>query len=113
MSKVMTLITCACFLFIWLTIDVFGNSIDDYWPTWRGPDATGAARKGNPPLEWSETKNIKWKIKLPGEGSSSPIVWADRIFFQAAIRTDKKVSTTENTSNDKGKRPFHGGKTPT
>ncbi len=39
--------------------DVYGDSGSDYWPTWRGPDATGVAPKGNPPLTWSETKNIK------------------------------------------------------
>ena len=67
------------------TVDVYGDSGGDYWPTWRGPDATGAARKGNPPLTWSETENIKWKVKLPGQGTSSPVIWSDRIFFITAI----------------------------
>jgi len=70
-----------------------GASGDNYWPTWRGPRATGAALKGNPPVTWSETENIKWKIKLAGEGSSSPIVWEDRIFFLSAEATEKKVAT--------------------
>src|SRR5215217_3766373 len=32
------------------------------WPQWRGPLATGEAPDGNPPAEWSETRNIKWKV---------------------------------------------------
>ena len=62
-------------------------SADDYWPTWRGPQATGAAVKGNPPTTWSESENIKWKVELPGKGQSSPIIWENKIFFQTAIDT--------------------------
>lgn len=96
-------------------VDVYGDSGGDYWPMWRGPDATGAARKGNPPLTWSETKNIKWKVKLPGQGTSSPVIWGDRIFFLTAIETDKKGSPTAQSAAQGGgrRRPFHGGRPPT
>jgi len=60
------------------------------WPQWRGPHMTGVAPHGNPPLEWSESKNIKWKIEIPGKGSSSPIVWGDRIFISTAVPTEKR-----------------------
>ena len=54
----------------------------DNWPTWRGPDTMGISPGGNPPLEWSETKNIKWKIKLEGDASnSSPVIWGDKIYL--------------------------------
>jgi outer membrane protein assembly factor BamB len=56
-----------------------------YWPQWRGPSATGSSANAKPPLDWSETKNIRWKIEIPGRGSSSPIVWGDRLFVQTAI----------------------------
>ena len=39
-----------------------------YWPQWRGPMATGVATSADPPVEWSETRNIRWKIALPGNG---------------------------------------------
>ncbi len=81
-----------CFLLGLLSVDIYGASGNDYWPSWRGPDGTGAAPKGNPPVKWSETENIKWKMKLPGKGFSSPVVWGDKIFFQTAIKTDKKVT---------------------
>src|SRR4030095_13504113 len=56
-----------------------------YWPQWRGPHATGVSQYADPPMEWSETKNIRWKIEIPGRGSASPVVWGDRIFLLTAI----------------------------
>ena len=55
------------------------------WPQWRGPLATGVSPTAEPPTEWSETKNIRWKVELPGYGSASPIVWDDHIFILSAI----------------------------
>jgi outer membrane protein assembly factor BamB len=55
------------------------------WPQWRGPAATGVAPHANPPLHWSETNNLRWKIPLPGKGHSSPIVFGDTVFVTAAI----------------------------
>jgi outer membrane protein assembly factor BamB len=46
-------------------------------------------------VEWNENKNIRWKVKIPGKGSSSPIVWGERIFVLAAIPTDKLVEPQE------------------
>jgi hypothetical protein len=45
-----------------------------FWPQWRGPYATGVSVHANPPLEWSETKNVRWKVEIPGRGSASPVV---------------------------------------
>ncbi len=51
------------------------------WPRFRGPNGSGISPDDKPvPVEWSATKNLKWKIALPGPGSSSPIVVGDRIF---------------------------------
>lgn len=54
------------------------------WPQWRGPLANGVAPHANPPVEWSEQQNIRWKIELPGQGHSSPVVFGDRIYVTAA-----------------------------
>jgi outer membrane protein assembly factor BamB len=56
-----------------------------YWPQWRGPSATGAATQATPPLEWSESRNVRWKIEIPGRGTSSPVVWGDTLFVQTAV----------------------------
>ena len=58
---------------------------EGHWPRWRGPLDTGLAPRANPPLQWSEDKNIRWKIALPGKGHSTPIVWGDRIYVTAAV----------------------------
>jgi outer membrane protein assembly factor BamB len=68
---------------------VAGAAIDPaaekFWPQWRGPYATGASKTADPPVEWSETKNVRWKVEIPGRGSASPIVWGDRLFVLTAI----------------------------
>ena len=56
-----------------------------FWPQWRGPDANGVSKNAKPPVEWSETKNIRWKVEIPGRGSSSPVVWGDRLFLLTAV----------------------------
>lgn len=60
------------------------------WASWRGPDGSGAAPNCDPPTQWSEDENIKWKTALPGLGNSTPIVWQDRIFLTSAIQTDEE-----------------------
>ncbi|MEO2003106.1 MAG: serine/threonine protein kinase, partial [Candidatus Poribacteria bacterium] len=55
------------------------------WPRWRGPLDTGVAPGGDPPVEWSEDRNVRWKTPLPGLGHSTPIVWGDRVFVTAAV----------------------------
>jgi outer membrane protein assembly factor BamB len=61
------------------------------WPQWRGPLATGVAPRSDPPVEWSETKNVRWKTEIPGKGHSTPIVWGQQIFLTTALATDKPV----------------------
>jgi hypothetical protein len=66
-----------------------------HWPQWRGPLATGVAPHGNPPVEWSETKNVRWKTTLPGRGHSTPIVWQDRVYLTDREGTTLVVSHEE------------------
>jgi len=50
------------------------------WPRFRGENGSGVSLDKRPiPTTWSETENLKWKVKLPGPGSSSPIVIGDRV----------------------------------
>lgn len=59
------------------------------WPHWRGPNRNGLVDGANPPVEWSEGKNIRWKTPIPGMGHATPVVWGERIFVQTAVMTDK------------------------
>lgn len=53
---------------------------ETYWPRFRGPDGSGVSADRDVPLRWSASSNLLWKLSLPGPGSSSPIVWKDRVF---------------------------------
>lgn len=64
------------------------------WPTWRGPQQDGYAPDSNPPSEWSETKNVKWKIPLEGQGDSTPIVWGNRIFLLSVVQAPRPAATS-------------------
>ncbi|QDV43490.1 outer membrane biogenesis protein BamB [Stieleria neptunia] len=52
------------------------------WNRFRGPGGRGVA-EADLPATWSETENLAWKTDLPGKGSSSPVVWDDRIYLTA------------------------------
>lgn len=69
------------------------------WPRWRGPLGTGVSPEGDPPVEFSETKNVRWKTALPGKGHSTPVVWGEHIFVTAAARV-----------GDKLEKPFYSGR---
>src|SRR5436853_1493036 len=60
------------------------------WPHWRGPHDDGVAPDANPPTTWSESKNVKWKVKIPGDGTATPIIWENKVFVQTAIPTGRK-----------------------
>ena len=60
-----------------------------FWPTWRGPLNTGTSPTAQPPTEWSETKNVRWKVELPGRGSASPIVWGNHVYVLTAVPADR------------------------
>src|SRR5438094_710571 len=60
----------------------------DNWPSWRGPTNNGICKETGLPLTWSETKNVAWKLPLPGKGSSTPVIWGDRIFLTGAENSD-------------------------
>jgi outer membrane protein assembly factor BamB len=49
------------------------------------------APRGNPPLKWDEKTNVRWKVAIPGKGSSTPVVWGNKLFVLAAVATDRKA----------------------
>lgn len=71
---------------------------DPSWPQWRGPLMTGVAPDADPPIEWSESKNIRWKVELPGRGHSTPVVWNDRIYLTASMPIGEKVEPIPETA---------------
>lgn len=60
------------------------------WPQFRGPDE-GRADAAAVPLNWSETENVTWKIPVPGEGYSSPVIRGDQIWMTSATDEGKSL----------------------
>jgi outer membrane protein assembly factor BamB len=92
----------AGFVFILMSLILASGNIPDYeknWHQWRGPYMTGESPDGDPPIEWSETKNVKWKIAIPGRGHATPIIWNDTIFVLTAIETDKDTGAAEQSES--------------
>jgi len=55
------------------------------WHQFRGPTGQGTSQSTNVPIEWDEAKNVMWKQALPGQGWSSPVLSAGRIYLTAAV----------------------------
>lgn len=54
------------------------------WPQFRGPGGQGHSNERGLPVEWSETRNIVWKTRVPGTGWSSPVVAGGKVWLTAA-----------------------------
>jgi outer membrane protein assembly factor BamB len=51
------------------------------WPQFRGPGGQGVSAAQGLPLEWSESKNIAWKVPVAGAGWSSPVIGGGRVWL--------------------------------
>ena len=60
------------------------------WPGWRGPSGDGISAGKGIPTKWSSKENIAWRIAVPGEGHSSPIVWGDKVFLTSSLTEKNK-----------------------
>ncbi|MCA9025218.1 MAG: PQQ-like beta-propeller repeat protein [Planctomycetaceae bacterium] len=59
------------------------------WPQWRGPSGNGLSSETGIATEWSQDKNLAWRVPLPGPAGATPIVWEDRIFLTSAVGVDE------------------------
>jgi outer membrane protein assembly factor BamB len=78
-----------------------------FWGQWRGPRGNGVSTTANPPIEWSETKNIKWKVEVPGRGSASPVVWGDRVYLLTAVPVGVSASASHDPRGGMQPRVAH------
>ncbi len=93
MKRALLLAAYLCFISANLWADDFVSARQLYWHQWRGPWANGVAPHGDPPVQWDENTNIQWKVEIPGEGNSTPVVWGDQVFLSAAVKTDRTVDS--------------------
>ncbi len=57
----------------------------DHWPGWRGRNGSGIAPGGSPATRFSSTEGFRWKVEVPGEGNSSPVVWDQFVLLTTAL----------------------------
>jgi len=91
-----TILSISLFMFCmsnYLFSQDYSAESEKYWCQWRGPYANGVALAGNPPVEWSENKNVKWKVEIPGKGHATPVIWGDQIILLSSVQSDIKVKT--------------------
>ena len=62
------------------------------WPQFRGPQGQGHSSETGLPVEWGETRNVAWKVAIPGRGWSSPVVSGGRIWLTTAVGEGRSAS---------------------
>src|SRR5438067_11904587 len=72
----------------WLLISLLSAQ----WPQFRGPGGQGQSAERGLPIEWSESKNVAWKVPVPGRGWSSPVVSDGRVWLTTATTVGRETS---------------------
>jgi len=76
-----------CILSALLALSSFAQ---DTWPRFRGENGTGVS-SSKIPIELGEN-TLLWSAKLSGPGSSSPVIWKDKLFVTSENRDTKTVA---------------------
>ena len=79
------------------------------WPQWRGPQNDGVSAETNVPFEWSETKNIVWKLPLPGMSGATPAVWDKSIFLTTEDSGEVELLCVGTDGKERWKRRVGAG----
>ena len=75
-KPVLILVTCCYFLAT--------NTGAEYWNQFRGPNGDGKSQAQNLPIEFSESKNVRWKTPIHDKCWSSPVIWGNQIWLTTA-----------------------------
>jgi len=74
---------------------VLSSPAAEEWPEFRGPygnglvSVPGDTMASGIPLSWSETENVRWKIKIPHSGWSTPVVQNGQVWLTTAALDGK------------------------
>jgi outer membrane protein assembly factor BamB len=92
-----------------------GSAVAGNWPQWRGLGFDGVSEETGLPVEWSATKNIAWRLPLPGPAGATPVVWDDHIFLTSVngqdlvlIAADRKGTQLWSKAISTGNRNIRG-----
>ena len=84
-------------LLLILSLMLFGRPFslhadEGNWPEFRGPHQNGHADGDGYATEWSEQKNVAWKLPIEGRAWSSPVIWGQQIWLTNATEDGTKLS---------------------
>lgn len=96
--------------FTLLVLALSATAYADNWPQWRGPKNDGHSTEKNLPTEWSESKNVLWKVPMRGPGASVPCIWGDKIFLTAQVGEDLLLFCYNTKGKEEWSRKLGGGK---
>ncbi len=86
-----------------LALAILGASVSrgQEWTRFRGPNGQGISHAKTIPVKWTED-DYNWKVKLPGGGHSSPVLWGEKLFVTGGDRqAGKSVIFALNVSDGK------------
>jgi outer membrane protein assembly factor BamB len=73
-----------CFRILTIVLLAYVPSAAADWPQFRGPNGDGMSTATGVPIHWTTTENVAWKTPIPGQGWSSPILAAGRLYLTTA-----------------------------
>src|SRR5215813_13952157 len=85
-------------------------AVAENWPQWRGPNGNNISSETKLPTEFGPSKNLAWKVSLPGMGGSTPIIWEQRIFLTTEDGEDLDILCLDLTGKQLWKTKIGSGK---
>lgn len=82
-----------------LSASLFGA--DSSWPRWRGPDDSGSVATGTYPSNLMDKSELRWKVKLPGIGCSTPVIVGERIYVTGPVEGHNGVLAFDWEGNER------------
>ena len=84
---------------------------EESWNRFRGPNGTGMGVAAEFPNNWTAS-DFNWRVELPGQGHSSPVIWGDRVVLQSADKENTNqhvlcLSTKDGSTLWKRSFPAH------
>ena len=95
-------------LFLVGTVGILQPLNANDWTRFRGPNGSGVAAATELPTEWTEA-DYNWRVELPGEGHSCPVIWDDQVFLLSASRetaTRYVICLGTETGEERWRREF-------
>lgn len=85
-------------------------ALAENWPQWRGPSGNNISGEAQLPTEFGPSKNLAWKVSLPGMGGSTPIIWDQRLFLTAEDGEDLVLLCLDLTGKQLWKTKIGSGR---